>query len=63
MASFMMQTIRETTQAMTNDGLPSFGADIDPVKLRAAGSRSEQSNLKFLFGGNNNGTEQKIQDG
>lgn len=36
MASFMMQTIRETTQAMTNDGLPSFGADIDPEKLRAA---------------------------
>lgn len=36
MASFMMQTIRETTRAMTNNGLPSFGADIDPVKLRAA---------------------------
>ena len=36
MASFLMQTIREMTREMTNSGLPAFGADIDPVKLRAA---------------------------
>lgn len=34
MASFLMQTIRETTREMTNNGLPSFGAEIDPEKLR-----------------------------
>ena len=34
MASFLMQTIREYTREMTNNGLPSFGAEIDPEKLR-----------------------------
>lgn len=34
MASFLMQTIREYTRDMTNNGLPSFGAEIDPEKLR-----------------------------
>ena len=35
MASFLMQTIREYTREMTNNGLPSFGAEIDPEQLRS----------------------------
>lgn len=34
MASIQMEATRLTTQEMTNSGLPAFGGDIDPQKLR-----------------------------
>lgn len=36
MASMQMQAIRKATAAMTNSGMPSFGEDINPEKLRTA---------------------------
>lgn len=36
MASIQMQMARQATQAMTNNGLPQFGEDIDPARLRQA---------------------------
>lgn len=31
-----MQAVRTATQQMSNNGLPQFGEDIDPARLRAA---------------------------
>lgn len=36
MASIQMQAVRTATQQMTNNGLPQFGEDIDPARLRGA---------------------------
>lgn len=34
MSSIQMEAIRITTAEMTNNGLPAFGGDINPKKLR-----------------------------
>ena len=36
MASIQMQAVRTATQQMTNNGMPQFGENIDPARLRAA---------------------------
>lgn len=49
MASIQMQSIREMTQAMTNDGMPQFGEDINPARLRQA-VETAQANMPLQEG-------------